>query len=140
MCGRFSRPKKIGKRSSASLFFTLKAFYCLQGQVSDRFGPATYSVTSACASGTLLREMEGPSSIMAAPGCKLLDCLDCLGKAVSPVSDKGNNSLSLLFYKALPLNPRLNIVQIICGKSLRNLCIRAHLRGRCPQDTLINPL
>lgn len=59
MCGRFSRPKKIGKRSSASLFFTLKAFYCLQGQVSDRLGPATYSVTSACASGTLLQEMEG---------------------------------------------------------------------------------
>ncbi len=140
MYGRFSRPKKIGKRSSASLFFTLKAFYCLQGQVSDRLGPATYSVTSACASGTLLREMERPSLIMAAPGCKLLDCLDCLGKAVSPVSDKGNNSLSLLFYKALPLNPRLNIVQIICGKSLRNLCIRAHLRGRCPQGALINLL
>lgn len=100
MCGRFSRPKKIGKRSSASLFFTLKAFYCLQGQVSDRFGPATYSVTSTCASGTLLREMEGPSSIMAAPGCKLLDCLDCLGKAISPVSGKEDNSLSLLFYKA----------------------------------------
>lgn len=74
---------------------------------------------------------------MAAPGCKLLDCL---GKAISPVSDKGNNSLSLLFYKALPLNPRLNIVQIICGKSLRNLCIRAHLKGRCPQGTLINLL
>lgn len=140
MCGRFSRPKKIGKRSSASLFFTLQAIYCLQGQVSDKFGPATHSGTSACASGTLLREMERPSLIMAAPGCKLLDCLDCLGKAVSPVSDKGNNSLSLLFYKALPLNPRLNIVQIICGKSLRNLCIRAHLRGRCPQDALINPL
>lgn len=137
MCGRFSRPKKIGKRSSASLFFTLQAIYCLQGQVSDRLGPATYSVTSARASGTLLREMEGPSSIMAAPGCKLLDCL---GKAISPVSDKGNNSLSLLFYKALPLNPRLNIVQIICGKSLRNLCIRAHLKGRCPQGTLINLL
>ena len=32
MCGRFSRPKKIGKRSSASLFFTLQAIYCLQGQ------------------------------------------------------------------------------------------------------------
>ncbi len=100
MCGRFSRPEKIGKRSGASLFFTLKAFYCLQGQVSDRFGPATYSVTSACASGTLLREMERLSLIMAAPGCKLLDCLDCLGKAISPVSGKEDNSLSLLFYKA----------------------------------------
>lgn len=85
MCGRFSRPK--------SLLLPARA-------VSDRVGPATHSGTSACASGTLLREMEGPSLIMAAPGCKLLDRLDCLGKAVSPVSGKEDNSLSLLFYKA----------------------------------------
>ena len=34
-----------------------------------RFSPATHSVTSACASGTLLREMERPSSITTASGC-----------------------------------------------------------------------
>lgn len=95
MCGRFSRPKKNREALERFPIFTLKAFCCLQGQVSDRFGPATYSVTSACASGTLLREMERLSLIMAAPGCKLLDCLDCLGKAISPVSGKEDNSLSL---------------------------------------------
>ena len=38
MCGRFSRPKKIGKRSSASLFFTPEShFIACKGSIMANF-------------------------------------------------------------------------------------------------------
>lgn len=94
MCGRFSRPKKIGKRSSASLFFTLKAFYCLQGQYLTGLAlqpiPERPPVRQAHSYG----KWGGRPRLWLRQSAAL-DCLDCLGKAVSPVSGKEDNSLSL---------------------------------------------
>ena len=94
MCGRFSRPKKIGKRSSASLFFTLQAIYCLQGQYLTGLAlqpiPERPPVRQAHSYG----KWRGRPRLWRRQAAAL-DCLDCLGKAVSPVSGKEDNSLSL---------------------------------------------